>query len=859
MKLKYRISILVTSIIASIVVGIAVLLLLEASKISMSLSLRGLEYLADEQASSWKAEEDSRLLILRTLANIMYDYENVPAEARRDQFDAMLRYTITSNPAFINLYTIWKPNAVDGMDARYIGRPGSSPTGQYAITYTRETGQIEARYSLDIDASMAYFNGPNSKKDRVEEPFHRVIGREDKYLLRMMVPIVNPRTNETVGGVGCLLDISIIQPEVLKTIRAYDEISAMAIYTGSGFILGNLMSERVGKKLRDAETIFGSHMEEAARAIEQGQRFQCHTYSSAFNSQIEIIVKPFTIGNSDATWAVMIAATDSHIYAEVRTITKFTIIMAIVAIIIAAIVIFIIISRVAKYIMEVSDHLKEISEGDGDLTQTIPIKGNDEISELGTYFNHTLDNIRELVSVIKYKVNALTNTGYELSVNMDKTSTAVDEISSNFEGIKELETKQEKSSIEVNAALENIKNSIALQNKLIIEQTDSVNTSSSAIEEMTANIHSVGQTLIENSKNVINLAEASEHGRTSLQAVVQSIQEIARDSEGLLEINSVMNNIASQTNLLSMNAAIEAAHAGEAGKGFAVVADEIRKLAESSGQQSKTTAAMLKKIKASIDSITKSSDEVLTRFAAIDTEVKTVSEHETNIRYAMEEQEVGGRQILDAVGRLKEITTSVKKGSENMSKSGTDLIRETDEFIKLSNEAIHRMDDIVNGALKEIKVAVTHVAEMSAANSRNFEDLKHETVKFKVTTGNEKLKILVVDDDATHLTMTKSFLEEDYEVITVKSCEDALNLLYQGLDPNYILLDLMMPEIDGWDTYERMKRISNLHHVPIAIFTSSDDPKDRHRAMEMGAADYIRKPCKKSELLERIEKILESK
>jgi CheY-like chemotaxis protein len=222
----------------------------------------------------------------------------------------------------------------------------------------------------------------------------------------------------------------------------------------------------------------------------------------------------------------------------------------------------------------------------------------------------------------------------------------------------------------------------------------------------------------------------------------------------------------------------------------------------------------------------------------------------------MEEQEVGGRQILDSIGRLKEITASVKKGSEGMSNSGNDLVREAGEFIKLSNEAIKGMNDIVSGALKEIKSATSHVTEMSAENNKNFEELKHEAVKFKISTGEERRRVLVVDDEAAHLEMTKTFLEGDYDVTTVKSCAEALKLLYQGLDPNLILLDLMMPEVDGWDTYERMRGISNLHNVPIAIFTSSDAPADKARAQRMGAADYIKKPCKKSELLDRVKRMM---
>jgi len=149
---------------------------------------------------------------------------------------------------------------------------------------------------------------------------------------------------------------------------------------------------------------------------------------------------------------------------------------------------------------------------------------------------------------------------------------------------------------------------------------------------MIANIDSVTGTLVSNAGNVKTLQDASEAGRAGLQEVAADIQEIARESEGILEINSVMANIASQTNLLSMNAAIEAAHAGETGKGFAVVADEIRKLAESSGEQSKTIGTVLKKIKGSIDKIKRSTENVLNKFEAIDSSVRTVAQQEENIR-----------------------------------------------------------------------------------------------------------------------------------------------------------------------------------------------------------------------------------
>jgi len=97
-------------------------------------------------------------------------------------------------------------------------------------------------------------------------------------------------------------------------------------------------------------------------------------------------------------------------------------------------------------------------------------------------------------------------------------------------------------------------------------------------------------------------------------------------------------------------------------------------------------------------------------------------------------------------------------------------------------------------------------------------------------------------------------LEGDYDIITVKSCEEALRLLYKGYAPDFILLDLIMPEVDGWDTFERMRAISNVNNVPIAIFTSSDDQKDKDHAEAMGAADFIKKPCERDDLLERIKR-----
>ena len=202
MKLNFKLSLIVIIIVVVIVVSVAVVLLQRSSGLTIGLNKDALDYIGSWQATYWQAREDTRLQTLRTLADTMGDYELIPADQRRDQFERMMTSVLTRNPQCITIYTIWKPNAIDGMDSRFIGKDGSSPTGQFALTVSRETGSITARASTDVDAFMDYVNGPNSKKERALPPESRTVQGQQVWVIRFMVPIVNRRTNEVVGGIG---------------------------------------------------------------------------------------------------------------------------------------------------------------------------------------------------------------------------------------------------------------------------------------------------------------------------------------------------------------------------------------------------------------------------------------------------------------------------------------------------------------------------------------------------------------------------------------------------------------------------------------------------------------------------------
>ena len=381
-------------------------------------------------------------------------------------------------------------------------------------------------------------------------------------------------------------------------------------------------------------------------------------------------------------------------------------------------------------IIEIQFFTQKVAEKDY-TGEALPVTTRNEIGLLSNDLNSFKDETHALLTDIKKSVEISLDTAENVNSSMTKTSESVEEIIKNISKVKERASFQYDTVSKSDETIRTMISKINELNENVNIQVESVTNSSSSVEEMVENIRSVTQILEGNSKTVESLASESETGRKKIKESTELAANILDKSKGLVEASSIVQSIASQTNLLAMNAAIEAAHAGEAGKGFAVVADEIRKLAEQSNTQGKNIGIQLSELQDIIQSVSDNTKAVQNQFEVIFDLTNKVQEQEAVIKNAMDEQNEGNVQVLQAITEIKSSADVVKENTSVLLNGGKQIGEEMKNLENVTQEITASMNNIAEDSV-EITQTVEQCHKLSNENQENLEELSSNVGMFKI-------------------------------------------------------------------------------------------------------------------------------
>jgi len=744
-SLSTRMSLLIIPVVLVITAAIIAVAVLMATSAQRDLAYTAAADQSAKIANGFDSQMQASQALARTLAQAM---EKIATDDRPEVTD-ILKNLLDQHPEILATYVGYEPDAFDGNDAASANTPGSDASGRFLPYWNKLSGSATLDPLVDMETSDYYMLPKKTLADSVIEPYLY----QGVLMASFTSPIIKDGSFVGIGGVDkslAALDQSIKQIKTYTTGYAF-------LVSNTGIFVSAPDTSLIGvKTLSDLGKSKGSDaLVQMASAIKSGSAGHVDTTDPFTGKAVAMFYTPVQTGN----WGLVTVVPLDEMLASVNSLQTTLILIGVLGILLMGGLVYLVARSITRPIVAVSAAASQIASGDldihlnvnqkdeigqmaadfgrmagylvgmagtaqsiseGDLSTSVaPLSDKDR---LGSAFAAMTANLRRMVGQVAENAENLNVASTQLASSAQQSGQAAGQIAGTMQEITRGITQQSESVSHTVTSMEGVQRAIGEVAKGADEQAAAVSHASEVTGQLSAVIQDVAASAQAQARSAADSVALSRSSSQTVDETVrgmgriqdkvtltaQKVQEMGSRSDQIGMIVETIEDIASQTNLLALNAAIEAARAGEHGKGFAVVADEVRKLAEKSAGATKEIAGLVKGIQGTVAE-------------AVGAMQESAKEVENGVLLANQSGKALGSILEAAVGSQK-TGESIAAAATRMGAFAGELVNAMEKVSAVVEQNSASTEEMAAGA-GEVTKAIENIASVSEENGAATEEV----------------------------------------------------------------------------------------------------------------------------------------
>jgi len=667
-----------------------------------------------------------------SLRSAFSSYSEISPADRRKVFDVLMKRALHDQRALYSVWTTWEPNALDGNDRRNLNGPGSNEAGRFVSTWYRDEGVEKQAIVTEEELSTAdyYQLVKEGHRPLILDPYYYSYTGEagtEVFETSYIEPVFDTK-GTYVAEVGVDLVLETFQ-NLLKDVRPYQDGYAVLL-SHSGLVVSHPDAALLGKDYFDdngpkalAEKAYG-----VKGRLSTGNPLKLASVANG-QSMTEYFI-PVQIGLTSQFWGLGLVIPDNLIQQRTNSLLSMFLFIGVGLLAVLAVVIVLISRFVTRPINRLADQFRQLSAGGGDLTFRVQVKSRDELGALATYFNAFLDSLQTLVNSLKSTVADNREVSGTLQSSSTDAVVKLDVVRQNLETSREKTRLLDEELARSGTQMDGVESFLRSLRAKLTEQSASLVEAGHALSVVSRSVDQTAEQTLARAAEFTDLRTLADTGEREMGLTITKITRVSQAAEVIRELLGLIDNIAAQTNLLAMNAAIEAAHAGTSGRGFAVVASEIRKLAEQTGRNSREIATSLGEVLALIGDAGTSSGRTGESFALLRKGIDSAATGLVQIGEQMATLRDETRSIDRLIAGVKDSAEEVTQAGQDAVDRASSVVEGMQELARLSRETRTGVEE-VNLAADGIQADLQQVADQSQVNAGQVEAVGHLAGRFK--------------------------------------------------------------------------------------------------------------------------------